>query len=175
MRGSEKNDIENQRKQDPDDRDRGVACGRRETELHNEHGNRSRADDADDGGEHRTAERDFGVGHHEQPVQTECEIDELGEKHADHVAVYADLRHQRPNENHAHRCVDDVVYHRIELLSEPFEHAVDGRIEIHDGDERGEYSDILCGLLAAIYQKTDGLRKAEEDPGGSDAEEQREA
>ena len=106
----------------------------------------------------------------EESRQAECEIDDLRDENADHVAGKTDFWHERPNEKNTEGGIDDVVEHGMQLLTKSLKHTVDGRVEIHDGDERRENTDVFCRFRAFVNENAERLGKADEDSRGTDAE-----
>ena len=131
------------------------------------------ADDAKDGERHRANDPWAHARHRNEARDAEGEIDKLCDKYADDVTDDADLRQERPDEKNAHGSVDDVIHHGVKLLTESLEHAVHRGVQIHHGNEHGEYADIADRFLVSINEHSQRFCKKEKDPTHADAEKQR--
>lgn len=89
-------------------------------------------------------------------------IEALGEIDGENVAVNSEMRDEKPYEDDRNERVGNIDIHGINLLAESFHHCVGCGVDIHDGDERSEDTNIESRFGAGVEGFSNLMGKADQ-------------
>ncbi len=102
----------------------------------------------------------------------ESSIDELGEINGNDVSCDTKGRKKHPYENDGEHRIGNIDAHTVNLLSKSLENRVHRGIKIHDGNERGNHQNELCGIRLWVDHTGKLFGKASENSRCSDGKDQ---